>query len=353
MKDNIDRKPKELINELSSGLIPVYSLRELRRLNPPSYLIHRVIPESGLVYLVAEPSSKKTFVAIHMACCVQTGTSFFEKPVKRGNVVYVAAEGQSGIQKRITAWQKAQGVVVPEDMFSVIPIAINLADRTKQTELINVLLQREKSLGSIDFIVIDTLSRCLLGDENSAKEMTAFVDICTRLIQKFKCSVLVVHHPAKSGNGGARGHSSLEGAADQGLAIRNGKRDHFILKLDAKPPKDDEPAPDLYLKAAIYDLSLDLGFNDEGKPISSLSLELDESIKVKEVETVEVKSKKQALIDLIMEILKKGPLSRSEICYEIAGSSNNFSDKTISRALSSMLNCGVLWQPKHGKYELA
>ncbi len=353
MRDNLDHKPEELITSLSSGLIPVYSLGELRQLDPPSYLIHRVIPENGLVYLVAEPSSKKTFVAIHMACCIQTGTSFFEKPVKQGNVVYVAAEGLSGIQKRIAAWQKSQGIVVPENKFSVIPIAINLADRTKQTELINVLLQLEKSLGSIDLIVIDTLSRCLLGDENSAKEMTAFVDICTRLIQKFKCSVLVVHHPAKSGNGGARGHSSLEGAADQGLAIRYGKRNHFILKLDAKPPKDDEPAADLYLKAVVHDLSLDLGFDDEGKPISSLSLELDESIKVKEVETVEVKSKQQVLIDLIMEILKKGPLSRAVICHGIAGNSNNFSDKTISCALSSMLSGGVLRQPKHGQYELS
>ncbi len=353
MKLDEGHKLEELISPLSCGLIPIYSLGELRRLDPPSYLIHRVIPENGLVYLVAEPSSKKTFVAIHMACCIQTGTPFFEKPVKKGNVVYVAAEGQSGIQKRVAAWQKAHDIKVPEEKFSVIPSAINLADGNKQVELLSVLKKLEERLETIDFIVIDTLSRCLLGDENSSKEMTAFVDICSRLIEKFKCSILVVHHPAKSGNGGARGHSSLEGAADLGLAIRYGKRDHFILKLDAKPPKDDEPAPDLHLKAVVHDLSLNLGFDDEGKPISSLSLEINETIKVKEVETVEVKSKQQVLIDLIMEILKKGTFSRSVICYGIERSNNSFSDKTISRALSSMLSDGILRQPKHGMYELA
>ena len=66
-----------------SASIPIYSLAELRLLEPPSYLIHKAIPENGLVYLVAESSSKKIFVAVHMACCIQTGTPFFEKPVKQ------------------------------------------------------------------------------------------------------------------------------------------------------------------------------------------------------------------------------------------------------------------------------
>ena len=351
MKFNIDHNSEELMTPLSSSLIPVYSLGELRRLDPPSYLIHRVIPENGLVYLVAEPFSKKTFVAIHMACCIQTGKPFFGKPVKQGNVVYVAAEGQSGIQKRVAAWQKVQGTEVPEEKFSVIPSAINLADRTKQTELFNALTELEKFLGSMDFIVIDTLSRCLLGDENSAKEMTAFVDACSQLIKNFKCSVLVVHHTAKSGTGGIRGHSSFDGAADLGLAIKYGKKDRFILKLDAKPPKDDEPALDLHLKAISTDLGEEFGFDAEGQAITSLALELSEIKPPKDLDNIKHKSKQQVLKKLVTDLLLEGPLSRGEICQKLEISDTEFSDKTLTRTLNAMLEGSVISKLKHGVYE--
>ena len=335
-----------------SASIPIYLLAELRLLEPPSYLIHKVVPENGLVYLVAEPSSKKTFVAVHMACCIQTGTPFFEKPVKQGNVVYIAAEGQSGIQKRVAAWQKATGKLVSTEQFSVIPSAINLADRIKQIELFNALTTLEKSLGSLDFIVIDTLSRCLLGDENSAKEITAFVDACSQLIKRFKCSVLVVHHTAKSGSGGARGHSSFDGAADLGLAIKYGKKDRFVLKLDAKPPKDDEPALDLHLKANSTDLSDELGFDAEGQAITSLALELSETKISIEQNAIKPKSKAQVLNELIADFLHQRPMSRGAIKKELKISDTEFSDKTLTRALNAMLEGGVISKKKRGVYEL-
>ena len=335
-----------------STSVPIYSLAELRLLKPPSYLIHKVVPENGLVYLVAEPSSKKTFVAVHMACCIQTGTPFFGKPVKQGNVVYIAAEGQSGIQKRVAAWQKTAGTLVPEEQFSVIPAAINLADKIKQIELFNALTTLEKSLGSLDFIVIDTLSRCLLGDENSAKEMTAFVDACSQLIKRFKCSVLVVHHTAKSGSGGARGHSSFDGAADLGLAIKYGKKDRFVLKLDAKPPKDDEPASDLYLKAISTDLSEELGFDAEGQAITSLALGLSEIRTPTEPDAIKPKTKHQVLNDLVTDMLMERSLSRAEICKELKISDIEFSGRTLTRALNAMLEGGVISKQKHGVYEL-
>ena len=48
----------------------------LKDLKPQSYLIPRILPEQGLVTLVAKPSSKKSFLALHMAFCVATGTPF-------------------------------------------------------------------------------------------------------------------------------------------------------------------------------------------------------------------------------------------------------------------------------------
>ena len=43
--------------------------------------------------------------------------------------------------------------------------------------------------------------------------------------------------------------------------------------MNAKPPKDDEPAPDLTLQIKIIDLSDGYGLDTQGKPITSLVLE--------------------------------------------------------------------------------
>ena len=85
---------------------------EVKKRKPPSYLISRIIPEGGFVSLVAQPSNKKTFVALNMACCVSSGTPFHGKPVRQGNVVYIMAEGQSGIEKRLCAWEAHNGVEI-------------------------------------------------------------------------------------------------------------------------------------------------------------------------------------------------------------------------------------------------
>jgi hypothetical protein len=336
----------------SASSIRIFSLGELRSLSSPSYLIHKIIPEKGLVYLVAGPSSKKTFVAIHMACCIQTSTHFFGHPVKQGNAVYIAAEGLSGIQKRVEAWQNTQNIAVPEEYFSIIPSAINLADKSKQADLFSCLSRLEGSLGSLDFIVIDTLSRCLLGDENSPKDMSTFVDACSKLITRFECSILVVHHTAKSGTSGLRGHGSLEGAADLGLQIRNGKKDQFVLKLDAKPPKDDEPAEDIHLQADVVDLRSTLGIDAQGNPITSLALKSIGAGVPEPEATHRPIPAKTILSETIKSFLCKGPVERKTILMQIEAFDPKASSRAVDRALDSLFEAGLIYKPKRGVYAL-
>jgi hypothetical protein len=54
----------------------ILTRNEVHQLRPPDYLVPRILPREGFVYLVAPPSSKKTFVAIELAACVATGQPF-------------------------------------------------------------------------------------------------------------------------------------------------------------------------------------------------------------------------------------------------------------------------------------
>jgi RecA-family ATPase len=87
---------------------------DVRTLQPTQYLISRIILERGFVSLVAPPSSKKSFIAIDMAACVATGHAFFDRAVRKGNVLYCMAEGQAGMQKRPRTWEIFRGMEIAE-----------------------------------------------------------------------------------------------------------------------------------------------------------------------------------------------------------------------------------------------
>ncbi|WP_340303310.1 AAA family ATPase [Roseobacter sp. HKCCD7870] len=324
---------------------------EVKKRKPPSYLISRIIPEGGFVSLVAQPSNKKTFVALNMACCVSSGTPFHGKPVRQGNVVYIMAEGQSGIEKRLCAWEAHNSVEIDPSTFGFIlePLHLNQTDAVER--LVAALDAYVARVGQVDLIVVDTLNRSLDGDENAARDMSDFVKGITAIIARFNAAVLVLHHPAKTGTGGARGHSSLNGAVDLGLEIKNGQNMKFKLHCDAKPPKDDEPAHPIALEAVVVDLSDKMGFDDEGHPITSLALELVDIGLLDLVKTAPVLTLRQQLEETLPTIIIGSVMSTSEIVEQVLDVGIKVSPKTVNRCLRNLVNQGVLIRPEKGKYQ--
>src|SRR3990167_7919183 len=86
------------------GPLRLYSMTELLRLPPPEWLIKHYLPAGGLVGLYGQPGHYKSFVAIDMAMSVATGQPWQGADTRRGHVIYVAAEGGTGIAKRGHAW---------------------------------------------------------------------------------------------------------------------------------------------------------------------------------------------------------------------------------------------------------
>jgi putative DNA primase/helicase len=46
-------------------------------------------------------TSAKSFIAVDLACCVATGTQWRSHQVERGKVLYLIAEGTSGLFLRV------------------------------------------------------------------------------------------------------------------------------------------------------------------------------------------------------------------------------------------------------------
>jgi hypothetical protein len=81
---------------------------------------------------------------------------------------------------------------------------------------------RDQITGNPAIIVIDTLNRALLGDENKSDDMAKFIRAADAIRTAFGCLMLLIHHCGIAGNR-PRGHTSLAGADDVQIAIEKDK----------------------------------------------------------------------------------------------------------------------------------
>lgn len=172
------------------------------------WLIKGLIPYQSLCILSAAHNSLKTFIALDLSCAISIGQNWNSRKSHKGKVLYVAAEGSSGISKRLKAWEIANQQSA-NNVF-VLGREIELTNSSQMQNLVQIVEKTKTEDGlKIELIVIDTLSQCLIGDENSPKDMTAFVRACNKLRHETGVSVLIVHHSGKDASKGPRGHSSL------------------------------------------------------------------------------------------------------------------------------------------------
>jgi hypothetical protein len=238
------------------------SLRELDARPAPEYLIYGVLVKGGTSLLTAKHASFKTFISLDMALCVASGTRWHDKVTKPGAVVYVAAEGAGGLLKRVRAWCMEKGCELPEN-FHVFDKPAQIGDPVALAAFIDGVAAVGPAL-----IVLDTLARCAVGlDENSARDMGAFVEAVGRLAEETGAHVLTVHHNNKTGE--YRGSSALVAAVDTHLSIeRDGRGDFLTLKFEKQ--KDDDEAPPVVFTKKVVEWR-----EDDGRNLSSLVFERD------------------------------------------------------------------------------
>lgn len=179
---------------------------------PMKWLVHEVLPGTGLCALYGPPGSGKTFLMLDLCIALASGEPWFGHAVPEPvSVVYIALEGQRGFGQRLNAWTIDHGEPLP-DRLRFLTQPFDLRSTQDVHDLCKTVL---KLSGQGGLIVIDTLSRAAPGvDENSAIDMGELIAACARIQEKTSGVVMVVHHTGKSDGKGLRGHSSLTGAVD-------------------------------------------------------------------------------------------------------------------------------------------
>jgi hypothetical protein len=247
---------------VQDGAVRLLGLQELREANGRiEWLVKNAIPKVSLGALFGAMGTFKSFVAADLGLHVAHGLRWLGRRTVKAPVIYIAAEGGSGLWGRVEAWHRERSLQWTEAPFYVVPTALDLSAEASR------VVQAAKRLGvQPGLVVIDTLSQTLAGDENAADEMAGYL---RNLGQQFRdlwnCAVLVLHHSGHSATERPRGSSAFGGNIDFLMGLHRDER-QMLATLSCQKAKDWEPWAD-----ATFELRrVELGSDADGDPITSL-----------------------------------------------------------------------------------
>jgi hypothetical protein len=303
----IDRRYLDLVGR-------VLDIDGLRNITPPTPLVDDYLFQDSLAWLGGKPGHAKTFVAVDVACCVGTGTPWHGSSVVEGRVLYLIAEGASGIALRVNAWELAHGRKADNVLF--LPVPVQMMEPIDVAAFGLVLAALQPIL-----VVLDTQARVTVGaDENSSRDMGRFVDALEQLRRRSAACVLIVHHEPRNGEN-LRGSTALEGAATTILRV---SKDGVVVELTNPKQKDAPEQPPMLL--ALVPVG-------ESAILSQSDVRLTHSVTASE----------QAILTALETLFETAGASKTEL-----QGAADLSRASWFRAIKSLTDKGLVLEAKRG-----
>lgn len=280
------------------NLIPISELT----LKPISnhWQIKGVFEKNSLGLIFGPPASAKSFIAMDMAFCVATGINWNGNQTEQGKVAYLAGEGFNGMSRRFKALELKYNIKTDNLFLSELPASLIEFSNT-----VTVSQAIQSICPDASLIIIDTLHRNFGGgDENSSKDLGAFINNIDIHLRKTGATVLIVHHSGHGDQDRSRGSSSIKAAMD--VEYKISKVDDDVTMECTKSKEFEKPEP-LSFKLK----SQPLGWTDEdGKPITSAIL--NPSFYIKEKNGVKLSSNDNLILKVLSELIESKGMPVSE-----------------------------------------
>lgn len=279
----LDAPAAEPESEPDAGRYSFYSMDELAKgLRPPDWLVKPLLEKETLGVLFGATGTRKSFVMIDLFCSIASGTPWHGRYTARGICIYFCGEGQAGVSKRVTAWQREHEATGPV-YISKAPANIGSDEGIKQiAEGIVECYRRAKAQYGGGFgiaaVGIDTLSTNSGGlDESSNPDVARMMGGLARIRDAYKCCVIPVHHVGHGATDRERGAYALRANADFSIRCSlTGDDDSPSIGratvLSAAKTKDGEAWPPISLAASRYVFTGEDEVDAEGEPMTTLLL---------------------------------------------------------------------------------
>ena len=239
---------------------------------PISWLVKRWLQDKALIMVHGPSGGGKTFVVLDWCLRMSAGVQEWGgNKIRTGTVVYLAGEGHHGLRGRVAAWKVHNGAGSLSMWLSRDGCDLNTPQGyMRVVDNIRALPKRPS------LIVVDTLHRFLLGDENSAQDAKTMLDACGALMGEFGCSVLLVHHTGVSEEAQhrARGSSAWRGALDIEISIVPGK-EGSPMSIVQRKSKDAELSEPVY--AELVSVTIPGWMDEDDQPVTSAIVILTEA----------------------------------------------------------------------------
>lgn len=182
------------------------------------HTVEHLVPP-GICLLYGAPSSGKSTVAAGLVGAVVTGTTWAGRHVMPGPALVVCGEDREGMHLRISTW------LLANDATRDFACVVEAASASGGADGVSALFEQiARAVDVLDprLLVLDTLTSLVPGlNENDPAAMSGLVSRLRKLlVNREGMTVLVLHHPAKTGKSDApRGHGSLVAAADASIEV--------------------------------------------------------------------------------------------------------------------------------------
>lgn len=261
---------------------------------PPRWLVHERIPETGVGLLAGQFGMFKTFHAIDLVGAIVTEHEWLGRPVcRRGGVLFIAAEGAYDLPRRLSGLikdkiepqlkQSASTLIDPQRL----PIAwkskclpLVSKDNAALPELVKVAAEAQAQFNTrfnleLVLIVFDTMA-AVAGweDENDNAQAQRAMTVLHKLSMATGAFVIAVDHYGKNPLGGARGASAREASADVVLASL-GDRDEDGQVSDTRLTLRKARSGPSGLVFPFETRMVELGFDDYDRPVTTLTIDWD------------------------------------------------------------------------------
>lgn len=177
-------------------------MAELENEPPVSWLIPGWLAARELSVLYGKGGTFKSYIALGWS---------LQLARREKDVLYIAAEGTSGLRSRVDAWMAARGMLGEHlKHWRYYNANVHIDEANQLRTFVGAYLRHAGVHPAL--VIVDTLARNFAGDDNNAKDMGTFIEGCEYMRRELQCAVLVLHHMGIT-TGRERGSAALRNAS--------------------------------------------------------------------------------------------------------------------------------------------
>lgn len=220
-------------------------------LETPPFHVQGWLPRPGKLLFFGKGGVRKSFLSMYLARCIGCGEPFLGLKTEKGVVLYIQFElGEALLQERMVRSGKEYSDVFVGTTFSM------KLDTKKGME------QLDEALGAVrpSVVIIDPFYKAFSGEETTGQDVQKVFDHLDMLIQKYNCSMVVIHHGGKDLSRGARGHSVFLDWPDSYIEVKEDRQHGGITLTPIKLRHVELTEP---IKAVFKDSEFEVSENQD------------------------------------------------------------------------------------------